>query len=85
MKAALERARALGRARNSDRVEQGIRAARQQGKGIKKIATELGVGVRGLAISGTLLYSIDPQTPSRISLHGREKPRLAFLQQAIVP
>jgi len=49
VKAGLERARAqgkrLGRPRTPDRVEQAIRAARQQGKGIKKIATELGVGV----------------------------------------
>jgi DNA invertase Pin-like site-specific DNA recombinase len=49
VKAGLERARAqgkrLGRPRIPDRVEQAIRAARQQGKGIKKIATELGVGV----------------------------------------
>ena len=49
VKAGLERARAqgkrLGRPRTPDRVEQAIRAARQQGKGIRKIATELGVGV----------------------------------------
>ena len=49
VKAGLERARAqgkrLGRPRTPDRVEQAIRAARQQGKGIKKIAAELGVGV----------------------------------------
>jgi DNA invertase Pin-like site-specific DNA recombinase len=49
VKAGLERARAqgkrLGRPRIPDRVEQAIRAARQQGKGIKKIATELRVGV----------------------------------------
>jgi DNA invertase Pin-like site-specific DNA recombinase len=49
VKAGLERAPAqgkrLGRPRIPDRVEQAIRAARQQGKGIKKIATELGVGV----------------------------------------
>jgi len=49
VKAGLERARAqgktLGRPRTPQSVEKQIRAARQQGKGIKKIANELGVGV----------------------------------------
>ena len=49
VKAGLERARSqgktLGRPRTSAAVEQKIRDARQQGKGIKKIAAELGVGV----------------------------------------
>lgn len=49
VKAGLERARnqgkTLGRPRTSTAVEQQIREARQQGKGIKKIAAELGVGV----------------------------------------
>ncbi len=49
VKAGLERARAqgktLGRPRIPERVEERIRAARLQGKGIKKIATELGIGV----------------------------------------
>ena len=47
--AGLERARAegktLGRPRTSKAVEQRIRAERLKGKGIKKIARELGVGV----------------------------------------
>jgi len=49
VKAGLERARAqgktLGRPRTAQSVEKQIRAARQQGKGIKRIANELGVGV----------------------------------------
>jgi DNA invertase Pin-like site-specific DNA recombinase len=49
VKAGLERARAqgktLGRPRTPEVVENKIRAARRQGKGIKKIANELGVGV----------------------------------------
>ena len=49
VKAGLERARAqgkiLGRPRTSERVEQKIQSARQQGKGIQKIAKELGIGV----------------------------------------
>ena len=49
VKAGLERVRAqgktLGRPRTSASVEQKIQAARQQGKGIKKIAKELGIGV----------------------------------------
>ena len=49
VKAGLERARAqgkiLGRPRTPELVEERIRAARLQGKGIKKIATELGIGV----------------------------------------
>ena len=49
VKAGLERARAqgktLGRPRTPQSVEKQIRAARRQGKGIKKIANELGVGV----------------------------------------
>jgi DNA invertase Pin-like site-specific DNA recombinase len=50
VRAGLERARAqgktLGRPRStSEIVEKRIRAARLQGKGIKKIATELGIGV----------------------------------------
>ena len=49
VKAGLERAGAqgktLGRPRTPQSVEKQIRAARQQGKGIKKIANELGVGV----------------------------------------
>ena len=49
VRAGLERARAqgktLGRPRTPEIVEERIRAARQQGKGIKKIATELGIGV----------------------------------------
>ncbi len=49
VKAGLERARAqgktLGRPRTPQSVEKQIRAARQQGKGIKRIANELGVGV----------------------------------------
>lgn len=49
VKAGLERARSqgktLGRPRTPTAVEQKIREARQQGKGIKKIAAELGVGV----------------------------------------
>jgi DNA invertase Pin-like site-specific DNA recombinase len=49
VRAGLERARAqgkrLGRPRTPEAVELKIRAARQQGKGIKKIARELGIGV----------------------------------------
>jgi DNA invertase Pin-like site-specific DNA recombinase len=49
VRAGLERARSqgktLGRPRTPEIVEERIRAARQQGKGIKKIATELGIGV----------------------------------------
>ena len=49
VKAGLQRARAqgkkLGRPRTSIDVERKIRSARQQGKGIKKIARELGIGV----------------------------------------
>jgi len=49
VKAGLERARAqgktLGRPRTPEVVERKIRAARRQGKGIKKIARELGIGV----------------------------------------
>lgn len=49
VKAGLERARAqgktLGRPRASESVEKKIQAARRQGKGIKKIANELGIGV----------------------------------------
>lgn len=49
VRAGLERARAqgetLGRPRASSIVEERIRAARLQGKGIKKIATELSIGV----------------------------------------
>jgi len=49
VRAGLERARAqgktLGRPRTPEIVEERIRAARRQGKGIKKIATELGIGV----------------------------------------
>lgn len=49
VKAGLERARSqgktLGRPRTSEAIEQQIRNARQQGKGIKKIAAELGIGV----------------------------------------
>lgn len=49
VKAGLERARVqgkiLGRPRTPELVEERIRAARLQGKGIKKIATELGIGV----------------------------------------
>jgi DNA invertase Pin-like site-specific DNA recombinase len=49
VKAGLERARAqgkkLGRPRAPEIVENKIRAARRQGKGIKKIACELGIGV----------------------------------------
>jgi DNA invertase Pin-like site-specific DNA recombinase len=49
VKAGLERARAqgktLGRPRTSESVEKKIQAARRQGKGIKKIANELGIGV----------------------------------------
>jgi DNA invertase Pin-like site-specific DNA recombinase len=49
VKAGLDRARSqgktLGRPRTSATVEQKIRVARQQGKGIKKIALELGIGV----------------------------------------
>lgn len=49
VKAGLERARAqgktLGQPRTPECVEERIRAARLQGKGIKKIATELGIGV----------------------------------------
>ena len=49
VKAGLERARAqgkrLGRPRTPETVERKIRAARRQGKGIKKIARELGIGV----------------------------------------
>jgi DNA invertase Pin-like site-specific DNA recombinase len=45
----LQRARAqgktLGRPRTPEVVEGRIRAARRQGKGIKKIASELGIGV----------------------------------------
>jgi DNA invertase Pin-like site-specific DNA recombinase len=49
VRAGLERARAqgkrLGRPRTPEVVERKIRAARRQGKGIKKIARELGIGV----------------------------------------
>jgi len=49
VRAGLERARTqgkrLGRPRTPEVVERKIRAARRQGKGIKKIARELGVGV----------------------------------------
>ena len=49
VKVGLERVRTqgkiLGRPRIPERVEERIRAARLQGKGIKKIATELGIGV----------------------------------------
>jgi len=49
VKAGLERARAqgknLGRPRTPELVEERIRAAHLRGKGIKKIATELGIGV----------------------------------------
>ncbi len=49
VRAGLARARAqgktLGRPRIPEIVEDRIRAARRQGKGIKKIATELGIGV----------------------------------------
>ncbi len=49
VKAGLERARAqgktLGRPRTPKVIEERIRVARSQGKGIKKIATELGIGV----------------------------------------
>jgi len=49
VRAGLQRARAqgktLGRPRTPEVVEARIRAARRQGKGIKKIASELGVGV----------------------------------------
>ena len=49
VKAGLERARTqgktLGRPRTPLDVERRIRSARQQGKGIKKIARELGIGV----------------------------------------
>lgn len=49
VKAGLVRARGqgktLGRPRTPGEVEQKIQEARQQGKGIKKIASELGVGV----------------------------------------
>ena len=49
VKAGLERARSqgktLGRPRTSSTVEQQIKDARQQGKGIRKIASELGIGV----------------------------------------
>jgi DNA invertase Pin-like site-specific DNA recombinase len=51
VRAGLERARAraqgktLGRPRTPEVVERKIRAARRQGKGIKKIAREMGVGV----------------------------------------
>ena len=49
VKAGLERARAqgktLGRPRAPKSVEEAIRSARAQGKGIKKISRELGVGV----------------------------------------
>jgi len=49
IKAGLHRARAqgktLGRPRTPTDVERKIRSARQQGKGIKKIARELGIGV----------------------------------------
>jgi DNA invertase Pin-like site-specific DNA recombinase len=49
VRAGLERARSqgktLGRPRTPEIVEERIRAARRQGKGIKKIATELGIGV----------------------------------------
>ncbi|MEA3640501.1 MAG: recombinase family protein [Lamprobacter sp.] len=52
VRAGLERARAqgkiLGRPRTPERVEERIRAARRQGKGIQKIATELGVGISTL-------------------------------------
>lgn len=56
VRAGLERSHAqgkiLGRPRTPEIVEERIRAARRQGKGIKKIASELGVGV------GTVLDSI---------------------------
>ena len=49
VKAGLERVRAqgktLGRPRTSASMEQKIQAARRQGKGIQKIAKELGIGV----------------------------------------
>ncbi len=49
VRAGLQRARAqgktLGRPRTPEVVEARIRAARRQGKGIKKIASELGIGV----------------------------------------
>lgn len=49
VRAGLERARAqgkiLGRPRTSEVIEERIRSARRQGKGIKKIAAELGIGV----------------------------------------
>jgi DNA invertase Pin-like site-specific DNA recombinase len=49
VKAGLERARAqgkiLGRPRTPSEIERKIRVARRQGKGINKIARELGVGV----------------------------------------
>lgn len=49
VKAGLERAKAqgktLGRPRTPKSIEEAIRASRRKGKGIKKIASELGVGV----------------------------------------
>jgi DNA invertase Pin-like site-specific DNA recombinase len=49
VKAGVERARAqgktLGRPRTPAAIEERIRAARRQGKGIKRIARELGIGV----------------------------------------
>ncbi len=61
VKAGLERARAqgktLGRPRISKSVEKKIQAARRQGKGIKKIANELGIGV------STVQRVVHGQTP----------------------
>jgi len=61
VKAGLERARAqgktLGRPRTSESVEKKIQAARRQGKGIKKIANELGIGV------STVQRVVHGQTP----------------------
>ena len=63
VKAALERARAkgktLGRPRTPKVVENQIRAARRKGKGIKKIARELGVGVSTVQ---RVVHESTPQT-----------------------
>jgi DNA invertase Pin-like site-specific DNA recombinase len=62
VRAGLERARAqgkiLGRPRTPEIVEERIRAARRQGKGIKKIASELGIGV------GTVQRVVHGSTPN---------------------
>jgi DNA invertase Pin-like site-specific DNA recombinase len=65
VKAGLERARAqgkrLGRPRTPAIMEQKIRAARRQGKGIKKIASELGIGVSTVQ---RVVHEATPQTGS---------------------